>query len=339
LRNLEESFSRSFSYSNLVWCTSLEFMDFGWNGFLLQIPREARLVSEGGNARSGYMRLETENYFFEVKWEEAQQKKVKPLSEVVEAFIKKLEKDTKQKIPVRGRRKTNVSGHDTLVLSLKSAMEERIYFWYCEESLRITILRCVFKLIDTNSRTIIRQIVASFKCHGGESNLWTPPQSIFRAPSNFQLTERKMMIGRTYLLLLEHKVAPFTERRREIFFEYNSMASIRFEDEYKDPNKWVEKRYLKDLKKRYRGIKFHATAEEKINGHTAIIKEGSARTGLTTRKSSLYANATWYCEDLNRIYSVTTSEHVARPWPLKRKMDEKTFEEFSREFLSTIKCH
>ncbi len=317
----------------------MEFRDFGWNSFLLKISQDSRLVSEGGNARSGYMRIEAENYFLEVKWEETQPKKAKPISEIMEAFVKKLEKDAKQKVPIHGKRSTRVFEHEALVLSLKSVTEERIYFWHCEDSLRIIILRFVFKLMDTTSQTIIRQVLDSFKCHGEEMSVWTPPESTFKVPPSFQLTDRKMLIGRTYLLLIEHKLAPFAERRREILFEYNSMANIRFEDEYKDLSKWMEKRYLKDLKKRYRGIKFQSSVEEKIDGHLAVVKKGAGRSGLTTRRSSLYANTTWYCEDLNRIYTVTTSEHIARPWPLRRRIDERAFEDFSKDFISTIRCH
>lgn len=322
-----------------MWCSSLKFKDFGWNSFVLRVPQEARLVSEGGNAKTGYMRLEAEDYFFELKWEEAQPKKLKPMPEVADTFIKKLEKDSKQKIPIQGKRSTHVSDHDALFLSLKSNLEERLYFWYCEESLRVMILRFAFKSMNMNSRRITRRLLTSLKCHGEESDLWTVFESRFKTPQSFQLTERKMMVGRTYLLLTEQKLSPFGERKREIFFEYFSMANVRFEDEYKDLDKWMKKTYFKDLKKRYRGIKFQSSAEEKLNGHDAITKKGAGRSGLTTRRSSLYTNATWYCKDWNRIYSVTVSEQVARPLPLKREIDEEAFEEFSKGFVSTIKCH
>jgi len=317
----------------------LEFKDFGWNGFLFKISQDVRLISEGGNAKSGYMRLGAEGYFFEVKWEGIQPKNVKPLSEVVDGFVKRLEKDSKQKLPIRGKRSTSVFKHDALFLSLKSTVEERIYFWYCEESLRVIIFRFAFKSMNMTSRTIMRQVLTSLKCHGEELNVWTVLESSFKASPSFQLTERKMMVGRTYLSLLESKLTPFTERKRGILFEYFSMANIQFEDDYKDLNKWMDKRYLKDLKKRYRGIKFQSSTEEKLNNHTAIIKKAKGKSGFTTRKSSLYTNVTWYCEDLNRIYSVTTFEQIARPLPLNREIDEKAFEEFSKEFISTIKCH
>jgi len=306
---------------------------------VFRIPQDARLVSEGGNAKTGYMRIEAENYFFELKWEEAQPKKVKPLSEVVEAFIKRLEKETKQKIPIRAKRVAKIFEHDGLFLSLRSNMEERIFFWYCAESPRVVILRFAFKAIDTTSRTIMRQMLTSLKCHGEGIDVWTLFESSFRAPPSFQLSERKMVVGRTYLLLLDHKLTPFAERKKEIVFEYFSMANVQFEEEHKDLDRWVDKRYMKDLKKRCRGVKFQSSMQEKVNNHAAVIKKGAGRSGILTRRSSSYSNATWYCEDLNRIYSVTISEHIARPLPLKRKIDEGAFGDFFRGFVSTIKCH
>jgi len=317
----------------------VKFKDLGWNNFLFEIPQDARLTSEGGNAKSGYVRIEGENYFFEIRWEQAQPKKVKPMSEVVSAFVKKLEKESKQKIPIRGRRPTNIFTHNALFLSLKSDVEERIYFWYCQESLRIIIFRFVFKSMTPTSRTIMNEALTSLRCHGEETNKWTVFESSFKVPPSFQVAERKMMVGRTYLLLVERKFTPFSERKREILYEYFSMANIQFEGEYEDPAKWMETRHLKDLKKRYKGIKFQSFTKEKLNDHAAIVKKGEVKSGYTTHKSSLYTNVTWYCEDMNRIYSVTISEQVARPLPLKLKVDKNAFEDLSKEFISTIKCH
>jgi len=326
----------------MIWSIgvrALEFRNLCWNGFLLRVPWEARLVREGGNAKTGSMRIEAESYFFEVKWEEVQPKKIKPLSEVVSAFIEKLEKESKRKIPFRAKRQANVFNHDALFMSVKTDVEERVYFWYCEESLRVMTILFAFRSLNPASRTIMKQVLDSIRCHGEETNLWTVLETEFEVPSSFLLTERKLMVGRTHLLFLEQKFSPFTQRRREILFDYFSMANVQFESYLKDLNKWVEKWYLKDLKKRYRGMKFEVPAEEKISTHIALIKKGRGRGGFTTRKFALYTNVTWYCEDLNRIYSVTTSEHVARPLGAKLRIDEETFEDFSKEFISKVKCH
>ena len=81
----------------------MNFKDLGWNNLLFRVPEDARLKSESGNAQTGYMRLESDNYFFEVKWEEARTKNIKPISKIVELFIKKLEKDSKKKILIKNR--------------------------------------------------------------------------------------------------------------------------------------------------------------------------------------------------------------------------------------------
>jgi len=320
----------------------LKFKVFGWNGLSFEIPEEMHLVSEGGSATAGYMRLEAKDHFFEIRWEEVQPKKAKPLAEVVDAFIKKMEKDSKKKkqeIVFRGRKSTEVFKHKALSLEEKSNVSGYIYFWYCKESSRVIMFRFAFISLDEKARSIIKQTLSSLKCHGEESNLWTVFGSSFRAPSTFQLTERKMLVGRVYLVLHERKISLITEKHREILFEYFTTANVQFEKDYKDMDKWLENNYLKDLKKRYRGIKFQPSTKTEINNHPASVRMGTGKSGLTMRKSSLYMNISWYCEDLNRIYSVTISEHLAKPLPLKREIDEKTFEAFAKEVISSVRCH
>ena len=315
----------------------MKYKKFGWNGFVFDIPRDMYLVSEGGNSETGYMRLDAENYFFEVKWEGEKPKKVKPLQEIVHSFVEKMEKDSKQKLTVQGRKSTHIFKHDALLVNIKSSLEERVYIWYCEESLRVIIFRFAF-VPPENFAAIIKRTLSSLKCHGEEMNYWTVLESSFKTPPSLLLSERKMMVGRTNLLFVEEEMKPFTETRREFLFEYFTTANIRFEEDYKDIEKWMKKNYLKDLKKRYR-IKFLSSKNDELNNHQVTVKNGVGRTGLLTRKSSIYTNVSWYCEDSNRIYSVTASEHIARPLPLKREIDEKAFQDFAKEIISSIKCH
>jgi len=317
----------------------LKYKEFGWNDFVLEVPKDMRFASEGGSIKSGYMRLEAEDFSFEFKWEPFQTKKTKPISEVADGFIRELEKNQKLKISVRKKGSTHLFQHKALFINFKSTIEERVFLWYCEESNRIIISRFAFKSIDNTSQRIIKRVLSSFKCHGQDAALWSVLGFSFKAPTSFQLTDRKMTVGRAYFLLLEQKATPFAERRREILFEYFSMANITFEEDYMNFDKWMEKHYFKDLKKRYRKIKFQSSTSEKVIGHKALVKEGFSISGFTTRKSSLYNNIVWYCPDSNRIYSITISTHVTRPLPLKREIDREDFKKFVQETLSSVECH
>jgi len=318
----------------------LKYKTFGWNGFMFDVPSDMYLSVEGGTARSGYMRLEAERYFLDVKWEGQRPDKVKPVEEVILSLIKQLEKDGQGKLTVQGKRPTRVFEHDALLYNIKSGLEERMYVWYCEESLRVVIFRFAFMSLDNAARAIIRRGLTSLKCHGEEINYWTVLESSFKAPPSFLLSERKMMVGRTYLLLSEEEIKPFppAERRREILFEYFTMANVRYEENYKDLDKWMEKSYQKGLKKRY-GLKFQSSDTKKLNNHEVITRKGKGGKGLLTRRSSVYTNASWYCDDLNTIYSVTLSEHVTKPLPMKRQIDQEAFESFAEEVISSIRCH
>lgn len=298
-----------------------------------------RLTTEGGNAKSGYMRLESEDSFIELKWEQFQPKKAKPLTEIADSFIKEMEKTRKRKISIHKKEETQVFEHDALFLHIKNKLKEFIYFWNCVESSRIVILRLVYPVVDTPTRRVIKRILGSFKCHSEGLNVWSLLGFSFESPPSFLLTERKIAVGRTSFLLLERELFPFSEKRRQILFEYFSMANVRYEDEYRDPDKWMGKWYWKDLKKRYRGIKFETSSTKKHKGHSMLIKQGHGTSGLYRRKKSIYTNATWYCSKLNRIYSVTISAHVSRPFYLKRRVDKEEFEKLSQDIIASIKCH
>jgi len=318
----------------------LRYKTFGWNGFTFDIPSDMYLSVEGGNAMSGYMRLEAEKYFLDVKWEGQKPKKVKPLEEVILSLIKQLEKDGEAKLTVQGKRPTHIFEHDALLYNINSGLEERMYVWYCEESLRVIIFRFAFMSLDNAARAIIRRVLSSFGCHGEEMNYWRILESSFKAPPSFLLSERKMMVGRTYLLLVEEEIKPFppVEKRREILFEYFTMANVRFEEDHKDIERWMEKNYLKGLKKRYH-LKFKSSDKRELNNHPVIIQKGGGGRGFLTRMASVYTNASWYCDDLNTIYSVTVSEHITKPLPMKRQIDEEAFEGFAEEVISSTKCH
>ncbi len=317
----------------------MKYSIIGWNGFLFKIPEEAHFATESGDFKNGYMRFESEDYFFGIKWEEMHPKKKRSVDEVASAFLKKVEKKLKKrKASIQAKKKIRISEHNALSLSVKSEMNECIYFMFCEKSQRMIILNFGFKDL-LNFKEIMKEVLLSFRCHSEELNQWSILGFSFSAPQSFLLVERSMMVGRTTLLLREQKITPLTESRKEILFEYFSTANVRFEKEYRDMERWTKKVYFKDLKKRYKKIKFKEVGEEEVNGHHVKVNAGSRISGILTKSSSIYKNVSWYCEEQNRIYSVTISEQLSTPFFKKKVIDREKFEELARQITSSIKCH
>ncbi len=317
----------------------MKFKEFGWNGIFFEIPEETRFTNERGTTKTGYCRLESENFFIEFKWEPFAKKKAQPLSGIAEAFIRDLEKKRKRKVKVLSQGNVYVFGHSALHFSLKSETSDRIYMWYCKESGRIMICRFAFGTLNDSSQKIIEHIMATLECHRETSNIWSTLGIRFETPRDFILTDRKMAVGRTYMVFGNQKATSFSEKKREIVVEHFSMANVIFADTYRDLDEWLEKNYMKDLKKRCRGIQFQSKENLKIKRHPAVIKQGTRNSGFVSRRTSLFTNITWYCSKSNRIYSITVASRIAKPIPLKRVIDHKSHAELMEDMLSKFKCH
>jgi len=104
---------------------------------------------------------------------------------------------------------------------------------------------------------------------------------------------------------------------------------------------WFKKNYEKDLNKqlKQRRIKFKSVEPQKLMKHDLTMKEAISKFGVTWRNTALYTNATWYCPESNRIYSVTLAFNIARPIFLKRNIIESEYTDLMKNLLSSLKCH
>ncbi len=327
----------------------MKFKKLGWNGFLLEIPEEMRLTAEGGNFYSGYLKLEMENFLIEIKWEPYQPKKPKPLAEIADSFIKNvkktIEKRSKKKIDLKVENSGNIfiSSHNAYYMILNSGTKlyEPVYLWNCEESKRIIIAHFISPLSKDQSREIVEHMISSLKCHEKKKETvpWIALNLRFNIPASFLLSERKMTVGRTYLIFDERSPSAFVEKGRSLIVEYFSMADIIFEGLHKNLDVWFQKKYWKDLKKRRRNITFQTSEAGRFRRHNAIYKRGIKRSGLLTRRTTLCENLTWYCSNSNRIYSITYLSYISRPFFLKRRLNQEEDKRIMRELLSSFKCH
>lgn len=322
----------------------MKFKKFGWNGFLFEVPENIRFTREGGDAKTGNVVLESEDFMVEAKWEPFDPKKAKPLSSVAESLVEQMEKQSKkskQTVKVLRKDDARVYKHEAVYMVVKSQAEERVYIWYCGESQRVIVWRFVFGSFDDTSKKIMKQILDTLRCHGDEANVWSLLGFSFEIPSSFLLTDTKITVGRAHFMLTDREVSSFAERTDSMLIEYFSMANLIFEDTYRDPGKWLEENYLKDLRKRLkeRKIKFQTVESRRFKRHKMEIRKATTTSGLSWRKTALYTNATWHCSRTNRMYSVTASSSVRRPAFFKRETDEEAQKNLMGDFLSSFKCH
>ena len=319
----------------------MKFNEFGWTGFALKVPEEMRFTRQGGDSRLGNFMLEAENYMIEAKWETFEPKKAKPLSEIAEALVGQVKKQSKkQSITVLGKEDTYVSKHKALYMIMKSQAEERVYIWYCDESQRVIIFRFVFGAFDESARKITKHVLDTVQCHS-EKSIWSLLNLHFETPSSFLLTDTKITVGRAHFILSDRQLSSFADKTDRILIEYFSMANLIYEGTYKDLDKWLEKNYLKDLGKRLkeRRIKFKLAEPIGVKRHKTVVKRATIKSGISWRKTTISTNATWYCPRMNRIYSVTVASSNKRPAFLSRKIDEEAHLKLMEDLLASFDCH
>lgn len=325
----------------------MKFKEFGWNGFLLEIPEGMRLTSEGGNINSGYIRLEMEGLVAEVKWDPLNKKSM-PLAKVADSFIKSaketLEKKLKKKVDLRveGGESTFISSHGAHSMILKTGAElwEPVYIWNCEKSRRVIIAHFMSLLPRDTGREVVKHMLESLRCHqDGDFVTWSALNLRFSIPASLLLSDRKIVVGRVYLTFEEHKASTLAERGRSLTIEFFSMANVLYDDIYKRIDEWFQSKYWKDLKKRYKHISFQTSEMERIMRHNVLHKRGVRKLGLVNRRTVLCENLTWYCSRSNRIYSVTYTSYVSRPFFLKRRLNEEEDKRILQNLLSSFKCH
>lgn len=234
---------------------------------------------------------------------------------------------------------TRIHQHKAFFVHFKTHIEGYAFFWYCNESSRFLVGQFTCKRTDRHSKSIMKNILISLRCHGLDQNVWSILGFSFKTPNSFKLMNRKMIVGRTSLSFQEEKPHPFATQKTEILFEYFSMANVQFETTYTKPKKWIDEYYFDELEKRYRRLKLELSRSRRIHGHRAAIKKGSATSGLILRKKALFIVASWYCPDMNRMYSVAVSKQIFRPIFLRREVDEEDLKRVFKSFFSSVSCH
>jgi hypothetical protein len=326
----------------------LDFTEFAWNGFRFEAPEEARFTRYGGDTKKGSFILESEDYLIEAKWDPIPKRRAS-LSVVGTSLIeemgveygKKRRRLSKRTITVLEKHDTHVFSHDALYMVAKVQVEERFYIWYCDESNRVVIVRFLFKTFDESSKKIVKQLLESLECHRKDFNVWSLLNVRFETPMDFLLTDSRIAVGGARFVLSGRKLTSFTEKTSTIVVEYYSMANVVFEDTYNDLDVWFRKNHEKDIYKQFkkRRIRFRSIEPRKLMKHDLIMKEATGKSGTSWRSTTHFTNASWYCSESNRIYSITLASSISKPLFLKRQINETEYTELMGNLLSSFKCH
>ena len=287
--------------------------------------------------RSGSLRFEGDSSQFELKWEPLQEKRFQPLPELADNFVQRLKKSEETLTCRKGT--TPIHQHQAFFVRFKTDIEGYAFFWHCNESSRLLVGQFTQKQVERDSKSVVKRILRSLRCHDSDQNAWSVLGFSFKTPKSFRLMNRKMIVGRTSLSFLEEERHLSMTRRVELLFEYFSMANVQFETTYTKPKKWIDEYYFDELKKQYRGLKLETSKSKRIQGHRVAIKKGSASSGLTLRRKALSIVASWYCPNMNRMYSVTISKQILRPIFLGCTLTEEDLNKIFNDFFSSISCH
>jgi hypothetical protein len=326
----------------------LDFTEFAWNGLRFEAPEEVRFTRYGGDAKSGSFILESEDYLIEAKWDPIPKRRA-PLSVVGTSLIeemgveygKKRGRHKKRTVTILEKHDTHIFSHDALYMIAKVQIDERFYIWYCDESNRVVIVRFLFKTFDESSKKIVKQLLESLECHRKDFNVWSLLNVCFETPMDFLLTDSRIAVGGARFVFSRRKLTSFTEKISTIVVQYYSMANVLFEDTYNDLDVWFRKNHEKDIYKQFkkRRIRFRSTEPRKLVKHDLIMNEAKGKSGTTWRSTTTYTNASWYCSESNRIYSVTLASSISKPIFLRRQISETEHTGLVNSLLSSFKCH
>jgi len=318
----------------------LGFKSIGWQGLELQVPEDWIFSVESGGQRQGFFRLASSSSSFELKWEKMEKKKKFSLETVVDKLIKKLRK-TDKKLKLLKKGSEEVFGHNALYFHFESEYKGYGTAWYCDKGEKVFLGLFAFKPECKEARLTFKRCLDSIKCHALDDwNTWALFGFSFKTPSKLELMERKFLVGHTTLVLFKEEAHPFCTEKKEVFFQYWSPANVKFEETYKDLEKWFEEFYEKEFKKRYSGkMKKERFRSVKINGHQAKTLTATIKRGLVSQNIIKNSTHMWYCPETNRIYALTLSKGLRKTRIIPSKKYEAVPTEIFDKILASVSCH
>lgn len=281
----------------------------GWQGIVLQAPKDWCLVAVSGDETKGYFRVDSPlNSAIEIRWEQV--KTAPNTEERTKMFLRDLERVVKKKrtgftYKVKSRKPTEdeaETGGISTGFTWRGDRNGYGRLMYCPKCQRVVIAQVVSPL-DEDLSGLAGEVLASICDHGDEGRqTWALYDLAVSLPAEYKLQRHTLMSS--YILLA------FKSKKGEVTVERWGLANTLLKrSSIKD---WFKVDSLPD----YRGFRVNIEEDEGTKeGHSGLKLTGK-RSGVRQKARSLVSSVTlrplpqdlsgcvWHCSESNRLFAV-----------------------------------
>ncbi len=289
----------------------------GWQGVSLQVPPDWSVTGFQGDAKEGYLRIDSPGSLIaEVRW--AQARKAVNIRKRLDDYLNLVERQAKKRKAVfTGRIKPSEEWEDALEFNYRADRKVRGLIRQCPQCRRVVIAQ-VSGDKDDPVVNVAEQILNTLRDHS-EDGWWT--WALFglavQLPEQFALVKSQVMSG--YLSL------QFRRGYREVSVERWGLADVTLK-------RWTLEEWALQIAG-WKRTKVERT-EGEVGGHPAVRLHGVRVAPmvwlrrkvdrLVLRRPEEMHGVVWHCEQGNRIYSVRV---------------ERTGEQLLHEIVARMACH
>jgi hypothetical protein len=311
-----------------------------WNDIEFPVPTDWEMSAEGGNVKNGFIRFEKDQVSFELKWEPLK----KPIlaENIVDDFVKKLRSKQKD-IKVHIKDELFISRHACSYFYFRSSKAHGYALsWSCTQSDRVFLGYISFpKTGFDQAKMLMKTSLPSLVCHcSNDLRNWSFYGMSFKAPTSYELSERKFVIGKITLTLASMKmIHSVITDISGIRLGCWSVANVKFKDDYADPYRWLDSNYRSEASKPFGNIKILDSIEGQIGHHQATIFTLQAKRGLRYRWSANLRTYVWYCEASNRMFALSFFRRVGKPSVLPVRIENSLPRRLIEQTTASFSCH
>jgi len=289
----------------------------GWQGVSLRVPPEWSVTGFQGDAKEGYLRIDSPGSLVaEVRW--AQARKTVDVRRRLDAYLNLVERQAKKrKATFTGRIKPSEDWEGALEFHYRADRKVRGFIRQCPQCHRVVIAQ-VSGDKDDAVVNVAKQLLSTLQDHS-EDGWWTWALLglVVRLPERFALLKSQVMSG--YLML------QFRSRYTEVIVERWGLADVTLK-------RWTLEEWALQATEWKRLKAQHRLGE--MEKHLAVHLVGLRRAPTiwlrrkierwVLRRPEEMRGVVWHCDLSNRIYSVSV---------------DRGTEELLRQIAHTVQCH
>ena len=289
----------------------------GWQGVSLRVPPDWSVTGFQGDAREGYLRIDSPGTMIaEVRW--AQARKPVDIRKRLDRYLDMVERQAKKrKATFTGRIKPSEQWADALEFSYRADRKVRGFIRQCAQCRRVVIAQVSGDLDDAVVNTA-HLILDTLSDHS-EDGWWTWGLLglVVRLPARFALIKSQVMSG--YLMLL------FRDGYREVTVERWGLADMTLK-------RWTLEEWAVQVAG-WKRLKAQQVCDE-VKEHPAVRLVGYRRSPtfwlrrkierLLLRRPEEVRGVVWHCPPGNRLYAVRV---------------ERGAQDLLEQIVASLQCH